>query len=149
MHFEFWRRWLIVVLIAWLIFSLALVVAPQLTRQFFGLLIYASADAIDAFGPAAVAYISLLHAVLGAVMFGWGAALICIVIGPLKRRSFQAWLMLVLSLSAWFIPDTAYSMWSGFWPNAVFNMVFLVLFAIPLLACYPACRVDHASEVEI
>lgn len=139
-HFKFWQRWLMVVTLSWMVFSLALVVAPRLTRQFFGLLIYASPDKIDTFGSAAVAYISLVHAVLGAVMFGWATALLCVVMGPFKQRSFQAWLTLVVSLTAWFIPDTAYSLWSGFWQNAAFNMVFVVLFAIPLMATYGACR---------
>ncbi len=138
-HFEFWRRWLTVVILAWLVFSMGLVLAPELTRQFFGLLIYQSPAAIDGFGPAAVAYISLLHAVLGAVMFGWGAALLAVVIGPFKQLSWQAWLTLAGSLLAWFIPDTLYSLHSGFWQNAAFNMVFAVFFAIPLLACYSEC----------
>jgi hypothetical protein len=139
-QFKFWQRCLIVVLLAWMAFSLALVVAPSLTRQFFGLLIYASPDTIATFGSTAVAYISLVHAVLGAVMFGWATALLCVVMRPFKLRSFQAWLTLVVSLTAWFIPDTAYSLWSGFWQNAAFNMVFIVLFAIPLMATYGACR---------
>jgi hypothetical protein len=138
-HFKFWRRWLIVVIVAWLAFSLALLMAPGLTRQFFGMLIYQAPAAIEAFGPAAVAYISLLHAVLGAVMFGWGTALLAVVVGPFKQLSWQAWLTLAGSLLAWFIPDSLYSLHSGFWQNAAFNLVFAVLFAIPLLACYSEC----------
>ncbi len=120
-------------------FSIALVLAPHFTRQFFSLLIYASPEKINAFGTEAVAYISLLHAVLGAVMLGWGIALLLIVLQPFKRMSLQAWQTVAASMSVWFIPDTAYSLWSGFWQNAAFNMVFIVLFAIPLIATYSAC----------
>jgi hypothetical protein len=139
-QFSFWRRWLIVATLCFMAFSLALVVAPNFTRQFFSLLIYAVPESINAFGGAAVAYISLVHAVLGAVMFGWGVALLSIVLGPFKRMSLEAWQTLAASLAAWFIPDTAYSLWSGFWQNTVFNGVFITLFAIPLIATYEACR---------
>ncbi len=140
MRFKFWQRWLIVVMLAWMVFSLTLVAAPHMARQFFSLLIYASPNTIDTFGSTAVAYISLVHAVLGAVMFGWATALLCVVMGPFKQRSLQAWLTLAASLTAWFIPDTAYSVWSGFWQNAAFNIVFIVFFAIPLIATYSAFR---------
>ncbi len=142
--FTFWQRWLLAVMLSFMAFSLGLVIAPQTTRQFFSLLIYATPSQIDAFGSAAVAYISLLHAVLGAVMFGWGLIMLLIVVGPLSHRSWDAWRMLALSIAAWFIPDTIYSLWSGFWQNAAFNMVFVVLFAAPLIATYSTCR-NHRS----
>jgi hypothetical protein len=138
--FAFWQRWLVVVTLGWIVFSMALVIAPGLTRQIFSLLIYTSPSRIDGFGGEAVAYISLLHAVLGAMMLGWSVACLCIVIGPFKRMSFQAWAMLAGPLMAWFIPDTVYSLWSGFWQNAAFNGVFIALFAVPLMATYTACR---------
>ncbi len=139
-QFKFWQRWLIVVLLAWMAFSMALVLAPGLTRQFFGLLIYASPEKLNTFGTEAVAYISLLHAVLGAVMFGWAWALLWVVMGPFKQMSSQAWLTLSVSLAMWCLPDTAYSLWSGFWHNAAFNAVFVVLLGTPLIFTYRACR---------
>jgi integral membrane sensor domain MASE1 len=33
-----------------------------------------------------------------------------------------------------FVPDTLYSLASGFWPNAVLNSVFALVFALPLWA---------------
>ncbi len=75
-------------------------------------------------------------------MFGWGVALLCILLGPFRRGSREAWLTLVVSLAAWLIPDTTLSLWSGFWQNAVLNVVLAVLFAVPLAAtknpCYEA-----------
>jgi hypothetical protein len=139
-QFSFWWRWLVVATLCFMAFSLAMVLAPNVTRQVFSLLIYASPESINAFGGAAVAYISLVHAVLGAVMFGWGVALLFIVLGPFKRMSLDAWQTLAASLTAWFIPDTAYSLWSGFWQNAAFNGAFITLFAIPLIATYGSCR---------
>ena len=43
-------------------------------------------------------------------------------------------LAMVVSLLAWFVPDTALSLLSGFWQNAALNLVFAVLFALPLAA---------------
>jgi hypothetical protein len=46
----------------------------------------------------------------------------------------EGWYLLTLSVAAWYLPDTAYSILSGFWQNAVLNSVFLVLFFVPLWA---------------
>ena len=131
-----WFRWLVAVTIGLMVFGLGMVLAPGFTRKAFGLLIYASTDHIATFGAEAVAYISLVHAVLGAVMFGWGVALLFVVSGPFGRGSREAWQIVAVSVAAWFIPDTAFSLWSGFWENAVLNLVFVVLFAVPLAATY-------------
>jgi uncharacterized membrane protein YqaE (UPF0057 family) len=42
--------------------------------------------------------------------------------------------VLVPSVAVWFIADTAYSLSSGFWQNAVLNTLVLVVFAVPLAA---------------
>lgn len=44
--------------------------------------------------------------------------------------------MIAASLLAWFLPDTGFSLWSGFWQNALFNLGFAVLFLVPLAATY-------------
>lgn len=133
-----WWGWLATVAIGVMVCGISMVLAPGLTRQIFSLLAYSSADHIAKFGANASDYISLLHAILGAVMLGWGCALLFIVLGPLRRGSRDAWNTLVISLVAWFIPDTAFSLWSGFWPNAILNLVLATLFAIPLSATYGA-----------
>ena len=115
-----------------MLFGLVLVVMPGFTLQAFSLLVYASTAHLNTFGPEALAYISLVHAVLGSVMFGWGAVLMILALGPVRRGSKDAWWMFVVSLLAWFIPDTAYSLLSGFWQNALLNVGFALLFAIAL-----------------
>ena len=135
----FWWCWLMVVSAGVVLAGLVFVLAPGLTRRLFSLLAFATPETIDAFGDPAVPYVSLVHAVLGAVMVGWGVALLLIVSGPLRRRSREAWWTVSLSLAAWLIPDTAYSLWSGFWQNAVLNAVVAVLFAVPLAATYRDC----------
>jgi len=69
-------------------------------------------------------------------MFGWGVMLLLVLLGPFRRGSHEAWLTLSISLAAWFIPDTIFSLWSGYWQNAVFNTALVFLFAIPLAATY-------------
>lgn len=135
---KLWWRWLVAVAIGVMVCGLSMVLAPGLTRQIFSLLAYSSAEHIAKFGADASDYISLLHAILGALMLGWGAALLFIVLGPLRRGSRDAWNTLVISLAAWFVPDTAFSLWSGFWPNAILNLALATLFAIPLGATYGA-----------
>ncbi len=48
----------------------------------------------------------------------------------------------VLSVFAWYVPDTSYSLLSGYWQNALLNTVFLALFAVPLLATRGRLRND-------
>ena len=117
--------------------GLVLVLAPGLTRQGFSLLVYADTERITAFGPDAVAYIALVHAVLGSVMFGWGLALLFVVRGLFSRGAREGWQIVAVSVAAWFVPDTAFSLWSGFWQNALLNLAFIILFALPLAATYP------------
>ena len=139
-RFFFWWRWLIVITLGIMIFGIAMVLAPALTRQFFALLLYSSPDALSSFGAPAIAYITLLHGVLGSVMFGWGVALLYILRGPFRRGYREGWRMLLVSLAAWFIPDTAFSLWAGFWPNAALNGVIALLYFIPLVASYRAFK---------
>ena len=132
-----WFNWLLLVVLGVMAAGIAMVVAPELIRRAFSLMLYGTADAVDSsFGGPAIEYVTLVHGVLGSVMFGWAVALLLILLGPFRRGSREGWLMLVASLAAWFIPDTLFSLWAGFWQNAVLNAVSAVLFAIPLAATF-------------
>ncbi len=130
--FSFWSKWLVVAASALCAFGLFLVAAPFAGERLFSLLIYFSAERISAFPIEAVAYIRLAHTILGTVLLGWGITLLYIICVPFRRMDPIAWKITVISILAWFIPDTAYSVLSGFWPNAVLNVSIAVLFAIPL-----------------
>jgi len=136
----FWVRWLLAVTLGVMAFGLFLVLAPSLTRQGFSLLVYADTARIATFGADAVAYIALVHAVLGGVMFGWGVALLLVVRGLFARGALEGWQIVAVSVAAWFVPDTAFSLWSGFWQNALLNVAFIIVFAVPLAATH---RVFH------
>jgi hypothetical protein len=139
---SFWITWLLVVAAGVVAFGLVLVLAPFLARQGFSLLVYASPDRIDAFGQEPVRYISLAHAVIGGVMVGWGTALFYVTKTLLAGGSRIAWNLVALSVVAWFVPDTSYSLLSGYWQNALLNTLFLALFALPLWAIWGMLRSD-------
>lgn len=131
---EFWWRWLVLVSLGVSMFGLTLVIFPILTLEGFSLMIYSSASRIGEFGEPAVSYIRLVHAVLGAIMLAWGSALLFVLFGTFQENLSIGWKTVIGSVVAWFIPDTTFSLWSGFWQNAILNMFFMILFAIPLIA---------------
>jgi len=144
----FWWRWLIVTTVVVLIFSIAMVVMPVPVLRMFSLLYYSSPEGIASFGAPAVAFVMFLQGILGAVMFGWSAALLLVLLGSFRRGSREGWMIMSASLAAWFIPDTTFSLWSGFWQNAVLNFVLLVFFAIPLGATYRTFFQKERSDFE-
>ena len=131
----FWWKWLIAATVLVLAFGLAMVVIPEPISRLFALIL-SSSQIVNSLGESARAYHLLFQGVLGATMFGWGMALLLVVTGPFRRGSREGWTIIAVSMAAWFIPDTSFSLWTGFWMNAVLNAVFLVLFAIPLAATY-------------
>ena len=135
----FWWLWLVVVSGGIVAAGLAMLLFPGLTRRLFSLLLFASSETIDGFGALPARYIGLAHGVLGAVMVGWGAALLLLLFGPFRRGSREAWLTVAVSLAAWFVTDTGVSLATGFWQNAVLNVVVAVLFAVPLAGTWRAC----------
>lgn len=141
----FWFRWLLVVIVGVMLFGISMILSPELILQFFSLLVYAAADGIERqFGTAAVAYITLIHGVLGAVMLGWAVSLLLVLLGPFQRGIREGWVILSVSVTVWFVPDTLFSLWTGFWQNAVLNLVFALLFAIPLVATHGLFKKDSA-----
>jgi len=127
-----------------MVFGLLLILAPGFAREGFSLLLYSDTRHIAAFGAEAEEYIVLVHAVLGAVMFGWGLAMLLIVRGLFARGAPEGWQIIAVSVAAWFIPDTTFSVWSGFWQNAVLNLAFFLLFVAPLAATYRAFHEPRA-----
>jgi hypothetical protein len=114
------------------LFGLVLVLAPGFTRQGFGLLMFNNAQHINSFAPEAVAYISLVHGVLGAVMVGWALALLAVVLWLWAQAPRQAWRVVALSVGGWFVVDTSFSLSVGAWQNALLNLAFAALFALGL-----------------
>lgn len=143
-----WTTWLLVASAAVAASGFALVAAPVLARHGFSLLLYAELTRLSSFGDEATRYISLAHAVLGSLMFGWGVALFMVVRTLLARGLRSGWYIVAASVGAWFVPDTAYSLLSGYWQNALLNTGFLLLFAIPLAATRSVLDDDARPPVD-
>jgi hypothetical protein len=107
---------------------------PDLTQSLFNILFFSSPDASRLFSDQANDYIAFAHGVLGAVMIGWMVALMSLILGAFGQRS--TWNAITFSALTWYVVDTGFSLYSGVVANALFNTVFLVLFAIPLAATY-------------
>lgn len=131
-----WTRWLTVVVAATGAFGGVLVLAPGLTSDGFGRLVYGPGGFPDSFGPAA-GYLELAHAVIGAVMVGWAALMLWVVRVALPARVPGAWAALTGSFLLWYVVDTTFSLAEGFAPNAAQNTVLLVLMLPGLVGTRP------------
>lgn len=144
--FMLWWRWLVAATVGVMLFGLGLVLLPVQMQRAFNVLYFASPGGRAVFEPDAVAYVTFIGAVLGAVMIGWGAILLFALFGPFRRGQQEGWRMIAVSLVAWFVPDTAFSLWSGFWQNAVLNCGLALLFAVPLAATYATFNADAPNQ---
>jgi hypothetical protein len=121
-------RWLMLCSAAVVALGALLVLAPTAAAQLFGWLLLGDAQGLLAMQPAAVRYILFAHAVLGSVLMGWGAA-IWLLASSLAGKQHNPWWIMVISICVWAVPDTAYSLLSGFWQNALLNAGFVLAFA--------------------
>lgn len=129
-------KWLEVVLVLVLGYSLLLVVAGATAGSLFSWFGFGPDESINT--DAVRDYLLLPYMVLGAVMAGWASLMIQIVRGPLKEGSAWAWTFLVRSLSLWFVLDTGMSLVLGYPMHAVFNLPFALALVIPLAQLRPS-----------
>jgi hypothetical protein len=112
-----------------IVFGLSMVLLPTLTLQVFSLILYSDTQYLAQLAGNALSYLKLIHAVLGAVIAGWGALLIGVTRMSQTNDASLARKALAISLLVWFVPDTGYSLIGGFWQNAIFNLAFAMPFA--------------------
>lgn len=115
--------------------SLVLPAAPAVGAGAFSLLIYQEADLPADFSAEAQSYIRLTNAVLGSVMAGWFTTMFLLV--DRLKRSHAVWASVVVGLLVWFIPDSLYSLASGYWENVILNLVILALLLPALVVLRP------------
>jgi hypothetical protein len=133
---KFYWNWLMIVVVFIGVFGLSTTIFPDIIRKFFGWMVYNDIFAINNLSDIPKNYISLSHAVFGSVMFGWSISMIFNLMTTFRDYTKQSFFAFLIPVLCWFMPDTAYSLASGFWQNAVFNLVFLLMLGIPLLAIY-------------
>ncbi len=134
----FWWRWLMLVTVGVLLFSLGFILLPDVMQSLFNWMFFAAPQA--RFDAEATHYLKFTYGVLGAVMAGWMVTLLSILLRSFRRGEREAWDTITLSMLVWFVIDTLFSLSMGFPQNAVFNGLFFVLFAIPLGATYRQFR---------
>lgn len=139
-----WYWWLVVAVSGTIACSLLPLVAPEIARRLLSALVFGGAMQAYAFSATAMHYITFINGVVGAVMVGWSVALLLIIVGPFRRGERWAWRAVAVSLLAWFVPGTLFSVWSGVMRNVAANCLFIIAFAIPLVATY---RRFHEAEV--
>ena len=74
----------------------------------------------------------LTDAILGGVMAGWGVMIWMLADRVLPLAPAETKRILVVSMLVWFSIDTAGSIASGGWMNAVLNVGFLAMFVVPV-----------------
>ncbi len=139
-NLNFWWRWLVAADIIVIVFGAAQALLPDLIRQGFSLLVFGSASYVDTFPQDAIRYITLTHAVMGSAMIGWGVSMMYTLLTQFRTGEWTGWVSIAIAMTLWFIPDTAMSILTGFWQNAVLNVGFILLFVIPLAATYRTFR---------
>ena len=128
-------RWLEIVLVIVLLYSLLLVFAGGIANSVFTFFGFGPSESIST--EEVTDYLRLPFMVLGSVMAGWSLLMIQIVRGPLKEGLPWAWTFLVRSLILWFVLDTGMSLVIGYPTHALFNVPFAIALGIPLLRLRP------------
>ncbi|HXH77029.1 hypothetical protein [Nocardioides sp.] len=116
-------------------YGLSMVLAAPLTGGLFEALGFGMRQAGITEG-AGRDYVLFLYGVLGAVIVGWMVLIVAVLNGAfLARGSSGSGFCVALSLGAWFVVDTGFSIVVAQWQHALFNVAFLVALGLPLLVC--------------
>jgi len=128
-----WRNWIIVWCWAVVAFGLLLAAGaiPGVDAPARALFVLFSGDpaSADVYDHPAVRFGIGLQ---GALTIGWGLTMLVLVQTP--SIGAGQWRALSLALLAWYVIDSAISVATGFWLNAISNTGLFVAYLIPVLA---------------
>ena len=133
---RFWWRWLVIVTIVTGLFSISFFALPHQIQQVYAFVLFNTPDARSLY-PENYDFITFLYGILGAVFFGWAISLFVTLMTTFRKGYKEGWLVFAISVSLWFVTDSAFSIMMGYTGNAIVNTAFAILFAIPLIATYP------------
>lgn len=132
-HFDFWQKWLYGLGIIMVVFGLAL---AFLNGTVLFLVFDQNIDPVFWRGnqpPAPfVSFQGWIYAVLGATMAGWGVCVAFMAHYPLRKKEGWAWNALASAILLWAVVDTFFSVRFGVYFNALFNLLLLIMAALPL-----------------
>ncbi len=130
----FWRSWLNVW--AWVVIVFGLVLAGGGLDATDGI-----ADAVFVLmgGGAAIEWTPHLRfsvALMGAVTMGWGVTYLALFMAAhrLGGQAAPVWRLATFGMIVWFVIDSALSVATGFWMNAVSNTGLAIGYLAPVLA---------------
>lgn len=131
---RFWFNWLTVWCWGVLVFGILLATAAfpaldGLVRRLFILFANNAANA-SMFDHSAVRFGLGLQ---GALTIGWALTIFAL-LNAAKTLGAPLWRALTVSLLVWYVVDSAISIVTGFWINAISNTALMVAFAIPIVA---------------
>jgi hypothetical protein len=129
-----WRVWLDVWCAATIGLGLVFVGAAHPSTSFAARSYYAMIGREGGVGAPFTTEMAFSLGVLGSVLIGWGVLVLIALRQAVEGRAPWVWQAVTVSLAAWFIPDTAISIATGYALNAVPNLLFLTTFLIPVLA---------------
>ena len=135
LSFSFWQKWLFSVSIVIALFGLLLAFFGQ-APVFYALFNQQVADVFwpDQGIPASVLpFQAWMFGLLGAIVSSWGVFIAFLAHFPFKARERWVWTCLAVGITLWFIVDTALSLYYGMVVNAISNIFWFLLLALPLL----------------
>ncbi len=86
---------------------------------------------------------------IGATIAGWGVFMLFVARHGFARRERWAWICFAFGIDIWFVIDTAVAILYGTITHVGFNVVMLVLAAIPLAATWREFFGRRANNVPI
>ena len=134
-HFNFWQKWLLVIGVLLAVFGIDMVLFRNspVFNSLFGQQINSIFWPVGEVTAATLSFQGWVYGILGATVAGWGICLAFIAHVPFRRREMWAWNCLALTLTVWYVLDTAVSLIHGVTFNAVFNTIVFVLMVLPLI----------------
>ena len=150
-----WWIWLLIAYALTALTALASVVFPDVMLDAMSRTFLGSPDALAIHGEEVVRFFGLISGISAGVSLAWTVALSFIVVGPFRQCTRWAWWAIAASTLVWFVVDSGRSIATGFADNAMYNVLWLTMYAIPLAATFRRFhrgttarpREAHASEV--
>ncbi len=135
MKFEFWQKWLLIIIIIIITYGFGLAFFGQ--TELYNFLLNHPINIVfwDSISltPELLQYQKFVYGVVGTTVIGWGAAMLFIVLYPFNKKEKWAWQALTISLSIWFFTDTPISIYYKAYSNAFLNVLLYTGLGLPLI----------------
>jgi hypothetical protein len=130
-----WQAWLTLWIEAVILFSVVTIAWRGLIVDgLFNWVSFGDTEAPSDFSAGARDYQFLLFCIVSALTIGFMVLLLFVVGHPFRSGERWAWQAIATSIATWFVIDSACSIATGFWGNAVLNTVLVAGVVPPLVA---------------